>query len=409
MALLILSLLPLAAARSWIDNTELRQQALARKPLTVKRFELDLDLPPEHRWTHIYSDPLFTNASQDVKDYFASNIPGWTLPLLEKIAADLRGHFHEYGDEMKGIAEALHMPIGTVVLVNLVYTLEGIASNGCKSRNSTGPCPDQPKRPGLCTSLVAKASDGSMWHGRNMDWNLPANLRKYVFDVDFIRHGRRVFRTTTVAGLVGALHGFRPDGFSVSINARDHGGKVLPNLLKFLIKTKACTSTHLLRAALETAGSFDNALHMLSDTSLVEPVYYIIGGPLAGQGAVVARDRKGPHDVWLMNKTSVPSPWFLLQTNYDRWLSPPSWDDRRTPGIKHMFSLGQSSVDESGLLSVLRQWPTFNDHTDITAVMRVSSSPAHRSTDYLSLVWMDDVVSTPLLAVSNGALPTLVV
>lgn len=406
--LLILPLLPLAAARSWIDNEVLRQQALARKPQTVKRFELDLDLPPEHRWMQIYSDPLFMNASRDVKDYFASNIPGWTLPLLEKIAADLRGHFHEYGDEMKGIADALHMPIGTVVLVNLVYTLEGIADGGCKSRNSTGPCPDQAKSPGLCTSIVAKASDGSMWHGRNMDWNLPANLRKYVFDVDFIRGGHRVFRTTTVAGLVGALHGFRPDGFSVSIDARHHGGNVLPNLLKFLINTKARTSTHLIRAALEATSSFDNAVHMLSDTSLVEPVYYIIGGPAAGQGAVVARDRKGPRDVWLMNKTSVPSPWFLLQTNYDRWLEPPSWDDRRTPGIQHMFSLGQSSVDESGMLSVLQQWPTFNDHTDITAVMRVSSRHYNHSTDYLSLVWMDDVISRPPAAPA-GASPTLVV
>jgi len=408
MALLILLLLPLAEARSWINNAELRQQALARKPQIVKRFELDLDLPPERRWMQIYSDPLFTNASRDVKDYFASNIPAWTLPLLERIAADLRGHFHEYGDEMQGIAKVLHMPIGMVVLVNLVYTLEGIAGSGCKQRNSTGPCPDHAKGPGLCTSIVAKASDGSMWHGRNMDWNMPANLRKYVFDVDFIRQGRRVFRTTTVAGLVGALHGFRPDGFSVSINARNHGGNVLPNLLKFLIETKARTSTHLIRAALEAASNFDNALHMLSDTSLVEPVYYIIGGPAAGQGAVVARDRKGPHDVWLMNKTSVPSPWFLLQTNYDRWLSPPSWDDRRTPGIQHMLSLGQSSVDESGLLSVLRQWPTFNDHSDITAVMRVSSSPAHSRTDYLSLVWMDDVVSRPL-AVAIDASPTYVV
>ena len=30
--------------------------------------------------------------------------------------------------------------------------------------------------PGLCTSIVAQDAAGSIWHGRNLDWNLPAVL-----------------------------------------------------------------------------------------------------------------------------------------------------------------------------------------------------------------------------------------
>ena len=31
------------------------------------------------------------------------------------------------------------------------------------------------------------------------------------------------------------------------------------------------------------------------------------------------------------------------QTNYDHWESPPSSDDRRTPGDKHMLAMGQGN------------------------------------------------------------------
>lgn len=340
-----------ARAGSWIDDPAVRHDAMQRWPEATPRFKLDLDLPPEERWSSIYKDPLFKGAAADVQSYFDANLPKWAVPLVEGVAGDLEGHFRNYGREIRGVAAALEISVGTATLVNLVYALEKVGETDCTLMNTTGPCKkkDQHKGPGMCTSVVAEAADGTMWHGRNLDWNLPSSLRKYVFDVDFMRAGELVFRGTTVAGLVGAMHGMRPNGFSVSIDAREDGGSALFNILKF-VSGEFRTASHLLREALETQSSFDAGLRLISSTTLVQPVYFIVAGAGARQGAVVARERRPPAvDVWLLNGTASPANWFQLQTNYDRWKAPPAWDDRRTPGVAHMLALGQRGVGAAGL------------------------------------------------------------
>lgn len=372
---------------SWIDDPIAQHDAFSKKIETPPLFTVNLDLPPEERWNAVYSDALFKNATQDLYSYFAANIPKWTIPILESIAKDTKGHFHDYGSEMLGIAKTLNAPVGEIVLVNLVYTLERVAASDCTMMNTTGPCKKLREGPGMCTSLVAEGPDGTTWHGRNLDWNLPDNLRKYIFDVDFTSEGKHLYRGTTIAGLVGLVHGARPGGFSVSLNARDDGGNPFTNLLEF-VTGKHRTPTHLLREVLETQLDFDAGVKQLASTTLVDPVYYIVGGAKGGQGAVVSRDRRPPaRDVWLLNQTSKVSPWFILETNYDHWVTPPSWDDRVTPAMEHMKKLGQAGVNGKGIEGILRQWPTFNPHTDITGIMDVT----HGS--FRTIVWRDDVPS----------------
>lgn len=57
--------------------------------------------------------------------------------------------------------------------------------------------------PGLCTSVVAQDAAGRVWHGRNLDWNLPWALRKMLIDVEYRRGNQTVFVGTTVPGFVG--------------------------------------------------------------------------------------------------------------------------------------------------------------------------------------------------------------
>ena len=47
------------------------------------------------------------------------------FPILEHIAADIEPYFAEYGAEMRGLAEAYGATLGDVVMMNLVYQLEG--------------------------------------------------------------------------------------------------------------------------------------------------------------------------------------------------------------------------------------------------------------------------------------------
>ena len=83
---------------------------------------------------------------------------------------------------------------------------------------------------GLCTSVVAQQADGSIVHGRNLDWNLNPSERKLVINVNYVQKGRIVYTSTQPIGFVGVLNGIRhPDasgtgGWSFSMNARQHGG-----------------------------------------------------------------------------------------------------------------------------------------------------------------------------------------
>jgi len=362
----------------WINNTTLRHKAEARQLVTAPRFEVNLDDPPQLRWAKVYADPLFANAARDIHDYLAQYIPEWALPLLVKIGASLRGKFPEYGEEMQGVAKALNMDIGDVVIVNIVYQLEGIAAGSCTVRNTTGPCKKKEQGPGLCTSFVAEGSEGFIWHGRNMDWNLDQKLLKYVIDVDFTRGGKTIYTGSLISGMVGLLHGVRYNGFSLSLNARDHGGNALLNILNMVLKSHALTPTHLLRKTLEENSGFDDAVRMAQTTPLVDPAYLTMAGCSNGQGAVITRDRKGGHHerVWFMNNTADPGhgnaqpAWYKLQTNYDNNQKPPVWDDRRTPGKQHLEQLGQKGlVNTKSVLEILKMWPTFNHHTDVTAIM----------------------------------------
>lgn len=263
--------------------------------------------------------------------------------------------------------------------------------------------------PGLCTSVVAQDLSGQIHHGRNLDWNIPVAIRKMLVDVDFIRSGVPLYTGTTAVGFLGVFNGMRRattnsslrgdtlrSGYSISIDARKKGGKLLENLLEALFHHGTMTPAQHLRKTLETATTFDEALHGVSTGTLVDDVYYIVGGSNANEGAIVARDRNSVADTWKLDArgdrtadTTTPSDpdgWFRLETNYDRLQPVPKADDRRTPGVAHMRTLGQGGVaaqKPAGLWSVITQWPTFNHHTDYSAVMCAATGT------YQSFWWDD--------------------
>ena len=209
-----------------------------------------IDLPPEQRWKAI--GELYSSKTAALIDYIESVCPKWLIPVMKSVGDDLdhyRG-FRERGDEMKGYAQALGVPLGYIAFANLFYQLEGIGIN-CTLRNETGPCPNSSltsfdsvayvKFPrstlgpaGFCTSFVAQDPGGNIWHGRNMDWNLPTALRELYIDVEFTRGGRSMFTATTVVGYVGIFNAVKHSKFSWSMDARDCGGNILDNMLEML-------------------------------------------------------------------------------------------------------------------------------------------------------------------------------
>lgn len=361
---------------------------------------------------------MVADYKQDVPallDYLDTFVPSWALPLVNLIGEGVRPYFKEYGEEMVGLSQQMGVKEGYIVALNMVYQLEGIGIN-CSNWNTTGPTvPNDPgceaaepaganwcyckqhasemdalgflfpgledrvNAPGLCTSIVAQDPHGQIFHGRNLDWNLPDALLNLAIDVEYQRSNVTVFHGTTILGFVGVFNGMVPGQYAVSIDARGKGGTLSGNVLEGLLHSAMTPSQHL-RMVLEQQPSFEQAVDALGSGDLIDEIYYIASGANAGEGVVMSRDRNKIKDKWWLNATEEDG-WFRLQTNYDHWNPVPAADDRRTPGIEHMKAVGQAGVGIEQMLTVMETWPTFNHHTDYTGVY----SPFNST--YISMVW----------------------
>ena len=315
----------------------------------------------------------------------------------------------------------VYIYIGVVVVANLIYQVEGIGQN-CSTWNNTGPgCNDTAAStdttspyigsPDVCTSIIAQTPDGSVYHGRNLDWDLPVVLRKNMVNINYQRNNKTVFTGTQIVPFVGILSGIMPGGFTYSMDARNRGGNVLLNVLEMLAQGGGTPAQHA-RRVFENADNFTHAVTLFDSGDLVNDVYYIVGGTKRNEGVVVTRNRQPPNDLWwIENTTSTASPagvkttggdnesperlmdntdetskegWFILETNYDHWKPVPDADNRRDPGMKLMNDLGSLNVNETSLMKVMKTWPIFNHHTDMTGVFSAGTGL------YTTMWWDDD-------------------
>lgn len=125
-----------AGNQRWVDSAENRRRAEEKTARPPKEYIVNLDLPQEDRWKEIGA--LYKDKSFLLVEYLRRNLPrGWLKPV-EAIAGQLLPFFRDYGDEMKGYAEALNITDGDVVSINLIYQLERLGLS-CDSWNNTGP------------------------------------------------------------------------------------------------------------------------------------------------------------------------------------------------------------------------------------------------------------------------------
>ena len=376
----------------WINNATLENAAGLKQmvPKVPPHIQVNLDLPPKDRWYAALSP--HKDLPKQITAYLDELVPKWAVLLLENALgplADYRGFGEEYSQEIDGIATALDTNRGQIVACNLMYVLENIGIN-CSNWNDTGPTgeckndtdvvyPFKTKigggvtgPPGTCTSIVAQRPDGKIVHGRNFDWNIPEVLRDYLWEVEFYKNGSKVFTGTSIATYIGVQNAMKggKGGFALTMDARCQGGKLLENIIEMLLEGGK-TPSLLARDAMTHATSYDDLVDKLSNDPLIAPMYFITSGSEPGQGAVIARERRDAIDVWKLNVTE-PNGWWRLETNYDRWQPVPAADDRRGPGNAHIEALGQDGINPTSMYDVLVQWPTFNAHTDHTAVFVVA-------------------------------------
>ncbi|XP_070532010.1 N-acylethanolamine-hydrolyzing acid amidase-like isoform X2 [Ptychodera flava] len=314
------------------------------------RYRFDLDTPPEKRWDNIVKDWDKKMLQKFIIETFRDYLPPVVVPLLETVARAADPLIPSpYRQEMEGFARATDVKLADVIALNLEYEFMT-----------------------FCTSIVAQDANGKIWHGRNMDYGFVDVLRNMTIIADVTKGGKVIYTGTTFIGFSGMLTGMRPNGFTITVDARgDSGSKTdwWKNVLEAfnaLFLGGASFSSYLPREVFESETNFHDALHKLATRQIIAPVYYIIGGVKAGEGAVVTRDRVKARDVWLLDPNN--GTWFLVETNYDHWLPPPKSDDRRDPAVKHMNAIGQSKISGKTIYEVMSTPPVLRSATVYTFV-----------------------------------------
>ncbi|NP_001006088.1 N-acylsphingosine amidohydrolase (acid ceramidase) 1a precursor [Danio rerio] len=331
----------------------------------VTRYTVNLDLPPSERWTQIIKDKNteLIEMVQTIKDMAKGFFHGKLVNFVDKelpfIVDTLPNPFNE---EIKGIAAVSGIPLGEIALFNIFYEVFTV-----------------------CTSLVAEDNNGNIYHGRNLDfglfmgwdrqnktWTLTEKLKPLVVNINFERKNQTVFKSTSFAGYVGMLTGIRPGELTLTMNERfDFDGGYIGILDWIFGNRDGMWTGFLTRRVLENSTSYEDAKDQLSQTKLLAPVYFILGGNRTGQGCVITRTRINTLDIWELEL--MLGRWYVLETNYDHWDKPMFLDDRRTPAMKCMNQTTQANISLASIYNVLSTKPVLNKLTTYTSLMAVST------------------------------------
>ncbi|KAA0709321.1 Acid ceramidase [Triplophysa tibetana] len=300
---------------------------------------------------------------QKIKDMAKGFFQGKLIDLVdEELPLIVDTLPYPFNEEIKGIAEISGVPLGEITLFNIFYEVFTV-----------------------CTSLVAEDFKGNIYHARNLDfglfmgwdlenktWTLTEKLKPLVVNVKFERDNQTVFKSTTFAGYVGMLTGVRPGVLTLTMNERFNfdGGYI--GILEWILgKRDGMWMSFLTRKVLENATSYEDAKNQLSQTKLLAPAYFILGGNHTGQGCVITRTRINTLDIWELDIKL--GRWYVLETNYDHWEKPLAVDDRRTPAMKCMNQTTQGNISLATIYDVLSTKPVLNKLTTYTSLMEVST------------------------------------
>lgn len=136
------------------------------EPFQAPSYTIDLDLAPEERWLNITQKYL--KYTPKILANLRKKIPPFAIPLAEKLAVVIDKHFPaEYNKEMMGISKGLNLSFSDTILLNILYDVTA-----------------------FCTSIVAQDKDGSVFHGRNLDYSFTDTLRDITFISNFQSKGK---------------------------------------------------------------------------------------------------------------------------------------------------------------------------------------------------------------------------
>ncbi|KAM3621045.1 uncharacterized protein V6R79_005167 [Siganus canaliculatus] len=323
--------------------------ASCRAEFAPPTLNISLDEHPEVRWlplTKLFDAEYLKKAAAEVID---STVPKWVHQAIKPIVASLEKYIPQpYAGEIRGLASHLKGSVADVIILNFAYEVSA-----------------------FCTSIVAQDKNGTVYHGRNLDYPHPV-LRNLTVNIVFLKNGEVAYHGTSFAGYVGLWTGQSPNKFSVSGDQRgtDHWWNWWKNIVSAVLFRRSPVSW-LVRETLEEADDFLDAVMRLSKIPIITGVYYIVGGVKAREGVVITRNRVGPADIWPLDP--LEGGWYRVETNFDHWLPPPTKDHRREAANKALNATGQDHISMQTLYQVLSLFPVCNGITVYTTIMSAAA------------------------------------
>lgn len=345
----------------------------------VLQYAVDLEAEPSARFAHVWDDFLRQRGAAA----FAQTYGGWqkwaqtVLPELFETPLRAAASQSAWLDalreahpaavaELAALSEKLVNATGgkeplfelpVMAAVVSIYPLLNIAR-----KNTTDTIPS------ACTSSLVQRPDGSLLHGRSLDYEPRDPMALATVVVDFRRSGQPVYRCLMPLVYPTALQWFtcvRPGAFSLSVNARAQGIWTEHNAsFEELLRRVRMPGAQLLGEVAESAmqkETYEEALRVLSSSSVVSSNYFILAGA-HGQGAIVTRyGNESSADVWTLGPDAAPvdddgqAPWMRIQTNVDHWVPIESGayaTHRRQRVIDELSDLGRNALSRDALLEV---------------------------------------------------------
>eukprot|EP00440_Ansanella_granifera_P070670 gb/GFBE01076691.1/.p1 GENE.gb/GFBE01076691.1/~~gb/GFBE01076691.1/.p1 ORF type:complete len:450 (+),score=74.84 gb/GFBE01076691.1/:1-1350(+) len=343
------------------------------------RYDVDLEAEPKVRYAHVLADVLRQRGPRA----FVETFEGWQIWLKTALPelfgtsdlarksqgqwlATLNSSHPDAVAEVQTLAAALQDALGGIQIPNLelpalatAVSLYPILNIAAKNTTDT--------RPSACTSTLARQADGTVLHGRSLDYEPRDQMAQASVVLDFHRRGEHQYRCLNAMQYPTALAWFtcvRPGAFSLSVNARSQGVYTEHNASFDELLRRVAEPTSLLLGELAEramgAESYEQALAILASSPSVSSNYFILAGA-QGQGAIVTRfGNESAADVWSLGSAAEDwsdgqPPWLRVQTNVDHWVPMSSGayaTHRRQHAIDLLSKTGQHALSKETLLSV---------------------------------------------------------
>lgn len=162
-------------------------------------------------------------------------------------------------------------------------------------------------------SPTLKNLNGSVWHARSLGLSLPHMLQQMVYDAKFMKGGKEVYTAQMVFPLLQPFTAIRRghNGYSYQHNHRYidslEDGKLL---MEKLYVERCIPSGWTARKILEETGNYEDAVKSFSTMRYPHPEYNLISG--VRKGTILARDPDK-----LAYKLDLKKRRYIIMTNFD--------------------------------------------------------------------------------------------